>query len=1560
MKQIRFWLTALLVVVLVLPASMAFAAASNGGEKELSSINSSVSNEQINLPNTKFIEGIQSKALNNDQSVLDFVNSNASVQGLAANEKQFSIESKVTDNLGQEHYMLQQSYNGIPIYGRYLQVNLNNDQEVYAIQDKSDNGLNLSGFNTVAKLSESEAIQSFKEKLEIELNGDIKLEEKIGKYQFPSPTAEILIYPFNGKTYLVYEVNLVFMFPSAGNWVGYVDAHTGQLIDQFNKIQNATGTGVGNDGKTKNLNTTLYDSQYILWDQTHKGGISTFEFSYFSGNRFYYDDLYSYSNYFDDADAVDAHYNADVVYDFYKEHYNRDSIDGKGMEVISFVHMPEYDGSFYGQPLDNAYWNGSAMFYGDGTGKANGGFDCLSCGLDVVAHELTHGVTEKTVGLVYRSQSGALNESISDIMASVIDNDDWLMGEDTGYTLRSLANPALYGDPAHMDNYRDWPVTEEGDWGGVHTNSGIPNKAAYNMATKFSTLGYDGRALLGKLTYAVLSNKYLMKTSGFSDARNAYLLAVGSVTGYTTEQKTAIKQAVSQGWAEVGIGVPISDLVVTSKNANSVQFAWTGAIAATNVQIEQSFSKTSGYSPSNIVVDPDGNTATINELTTGKTYYFRINVTGGANKGLSNVVTVGLVPGKVNSFALDSKTYDTATFNWNLTDRPESIQIEQSVNGTTWTPSIISAPITMESTSSTVLDLVTGTTYKFRLKVSGSAYSGTTVSTILSVPITPVALSGLLQDGAATGSSVKLKWTAAVGATGIIVQQSNNAGKTWTTAKTATIGVNDSSTTVNELLSGTEYKFRLNVTSGRNAGTSNEITATTASEPLKGLASGTVTSSTITLNWPLAVRATGLVIEQSEAGENNWKLANTGTVKVTAVSVVVKGLLPNTSYDFRMKVTGGANAGDSNLATGKTSAVKLTSFSNDKTVATTATTARFKWTAAAGATGYSVQQSTDGINWSTSITSGLTSSSTGVTVTGLTPNKSYQFLLRTAGGQNEGDSNIVTVKTLPSPIQNITANPTGEYVTLNWSAAKEATKVVVQQSLNGTSWTTAVTLSPVAANANQAQVTKLLPGTQYYFRVVVTGGQNEGNSASAPATTNIVPVSSLAVSSTTINTVNLSWTAAYKATGLIVMQSVDGGETWTNALTSSKVAASAKSATVKDLVPNKQYQFKIVVTGGGNVGDSNSATGVTKSIPIKAFASTGKTGITATTADFKWPQAIGADALSIQVSLDGKVWTSIEATPVVDESAVTAQVANLRPNTKYYFQLNVVGGQNQGISNVVNVTTLPQPISDLEVIEDSETSSKVSLQWTAAVKATKLLVQQSNNNGKTWTTANVGTLALNASSAVVNGLAADTAYQFRIIVTGGENVGTSAIAEGSTIKAPVDSLAVSATTTSSVSLVWTPAANATSVVLQYKESEGGGEWLNASAKLTASSKSATVSGLKVNTTYEFQLVVVGGGNEGTSDLLVTNTKSIPLTSLAYKSKTTNSVTLGWKAALNADSVSIWYSIDGVEWNQIEVDAGDSSVTVTDLETYVSYKFKLVVVGGTNEGTSNIVTVKTNR
>src|SRR5512145_778308 len=138
--------------------------------------------------------------------------------------------------------------------------------------------------------------------------------------------------------------------------------------------------------------------------------------------------------------AVSAHYNAYLAYEYFRTTFNRNSINGKGGNIISFINVTESDGS----SMENAFWNGQAVFYGNGGSH----FKSLAGALDVTAHELGHGVVSNSANLEYIGQSGAMNETYADIFGSMVDREDWLIGEDvvkTAYypsgALRDMADP---------------------------------------------------------------------------------------------------------------------------------------------------------------------------------------------------------------------------------------------------------------------------------------------------------------------------------------------------------------------------------------------------------------------------------------------------------------------------------------------------------------------------------------------------------------------------------------------------------------------------------------------------------------------------------------------------------------------------------------------------------------------------------------------------------------------------------------------------------------------------------------------------------------------------------------------------------------------------------------------------------------------------------------------------------------------------------------------------------------------------------------------------------------
>ncbi len=244
-----------------------------------------------------------------------------------------------------------------------------------------------------------------------------------------------------------------------------------------------------------------------------------------------------------------------ATWDFFFEVFARNSIDGAGMTLDGVVH--------YGREFDNAFWDGDQMVFGDGSGRL---FTRLTQSLSVCAHELGHGVIQYDGPLVYQGESGALNEHIADAFGAMVDqwhNDqtveeaDWLVGKEIlgeevqGKALRSMKEPgSAYDDdllgkdtqPGHMD---DFVVTHD-DNGGVHINSGIPNRAFYEIASR---LGGHSWQHAGRIVYATLGNPQLRPTTSFRRFARLNLAVARQLYGADSRES----EAVEAGWEAVGL-----------------------------------------------------------------------------------------------------------------------------------------------------------------------------------------------------------------------------------------------------------------------------------------------------------------------------------------------------------------------------------------------------------------------------------------------------------------------------------------------------------------------------------------------------------------------------------------------------------------------------------------------------------------------------------------------------------------------------------------------------------------------------------------------------------------------------------------------------------------------------------------------------------------------------------------------------------------------------------------------------------------------------------------------
>jgi Zn-dependent metalloprotease/PKD repeat protein len=469
-----------------------------------------------------------------------FFNSSKAVTGLSEPETELSITSSTIDNLGKTHVKGQQYFKGIKVDGADFYLHLGSQKDIFTGRLYKVNPQ----IDMTPEISKASALDIVNNDIKNKtvLRGLSTDEKNLLKYD--SPAIELSIY--KNKLAFAVEIrpNLVEV------WRYFVDANTGQVLHSFNNTNSdgpTVSTGVDLGGVTRTLNTYLEAGKYKLYDvaesmynaTANEGMIITLNANNTSTVNLNYSEITSNSiNSWNIPASVSAHYNAMTTFKYFKNTFGRNSINGTGGNIISLINVTNEDGS----SMDNAFWNGKAAFFGNGQVA----FKSLAGALDVTAHEMGHGIISNSANLEYQGQSGAINESFADVFGSMVDRDDWLIGEDITKTsfspsgaLRNMSSPHNLGNS--NDNYwQPMHVSEmysgDGDNGGVHINSGICNYAFYLFATAVT------KAKAELIYYRALTT-YLTSKSQFIDLRIAVVQSAKDLYGDSAPEVTQANAA---------------------------------------------------------------------------------------------------------------------------------------------------------------------------------------------------------------------------------------------------------------------------------------------------------------------------------------------------------------------------------------------------------------------------------------------------------------------------------------------------------------------------------------------------------------------------------------------------------------------------------------------------------------------------------------------------------------------------------------------------------------------------------------------------------------------------------------------------------------------------------------------------------------------------------------------------------------------------------------------------------------------------------------------------------
>jgi Zn-dependent metalloprotease len=501
-------------------------------------------------------------------------------KGIAPNDVKTLRVFEDKDRAERVHTHIQQTHRGVPVFGGEAIVHLNAETEEEA-QPTTDTLVADVSVSTIPAMTAGDAAGLAKAQYKVKKGCEDCLTDV--------PTADLWVLRHEGADHLVYRVQLSRLdgTENTSEPVYFIDAHTGALVWSYDNLQTqaATGTGVSLYSGTQSINTFKSGTSYYMEDLPRTLGTfdnrNSAKINAMLGYITSYGSTYRFAdadNFWDATTAragVDAHYGASKVYDYFLNVHGRNGIDGSGgpRTLVSIDGSTPLVSSIihFGKSYNNAFWSSTKnqMFYGDGDGV---NFSSLVT-LDICGHEMQHGITSRTANLTYANESGALNESWSDVFGAMVElyaegqetPSTWWIGEDAntpgvaGDALRYMDTPHLAGNYGYTtnddpDHYSE-RYTGTSDSGGVHINSGIPNHVFYLLAkggphahvagTPVTGIGADKAA---KIWYKALTT-YMTSSTNFAGARTATLNAANALYGVGSAESVSVAQA----WTACGI-----------------------------------------------------------------------------------------------------------------------------------------------------------------------------------------------------------------------------------------------------------------------------------------------------------------------------------------------------------------------------------------------------------------------------------------------------------------------------------------------------------------------------------------------------------------------------------------------------------------------------------------------------------------------------------------------------------------------------------------------------------------------------------------------------------------------------------------------------------------------------------------------------------------------------------------------------------------------------------------------------------------------------------------------
>ncbi|QOV88077.1 fibronectin type III domain-containing protein [Humisphaera borealis] len=895
--------------------------------------------------------------------------------------------------------------------------------------------------------------------------------------------------------------------------------------------------------------------------------------------------------------------------------------------------------------------------------------------------------------------------------------------------------------------------------------------------------------------------------------------------------------------ATTPVAIP-NDLAVSATSHNAVGLSWTDNSDANDSQrIERS---TDGGTSWSTLASVGANESTYSDTTVVEdtAYAYRIvSLVGEAEStpSASDDVTTPLA--MPTALAAASPTATSVELTWtNVSTAAEDVVIERSADaGANWSTLATIDAVNDSYTDSTVSE---GSAYQYRIHAikTGNASSTTAAASVITLPATPTSFDATVFSL----SQIDLAWNDNAGSeTGYRIERSENGGAYSELVTVAGDVESYSDTSVHE--GGTFAYLVYALGAGGNSATATDTAITAPADP-SGFTVTPVTATRIDVAWSdNSSGETSYVLQRSTDGGSTWSALATLDPNTTSYSDT--SVTEATTYDYRVR--GVRSSAVSGWVAGDATTVPATPTGLVATVPAGTPRVNLAWNDnSAGENGVQVERSEDGgTNWT--LLSTAAANATSYSDTTVVEGTTYQYRIRaTSAAGNSTWATSVTASTLPATPTGLSATAISyNQVNLAWTdnSARE-NGFLVERSIGGVTWSSVATL---AADTVSYSDTAVGEGFTYQYRVrATTAAVNGSPSGTASATTPVAAPTNLAATAVSTTQVNLTWTdnsaveSNYK-----IERSTDGGSTF-SALTT--VVAGSTSYSDTTATAGTTYVYRVRATKGAILSTYATSSAVTT-------APTAPSNLAATAAshsdvNLTWTDAQGETAYTIERSANaGSTWSTL--TTAVAANATTYTDTTATEETAYLYRIRATNAAGSS-ANVTSASVTTLPAAPADVVATSESSDTISLSWTdvSSAESGYKIERQIESSGN-WV--QIATVGGNVTSYVDPTCDESVAYEYRVRATSGpRNSAYSNTTVATTIPFPPDSLVVTATSASSISLQWTNPSNAPTMVIE--RSTDGGDTFTAIGTTGQGGTTYTNTGLSADTTYVYRIRAYNG------------------------------------------------------------------------------------------------------